>query len=320
MATPTMDRRTWGLLVMLSVLWGGSFFFVEVAADGLPPLTLATLRVGIAAAVLLAVVWEDLTPLSRVCLPWGAFLTMGVLNNVIPFVLIAWAQTRIDSGTAAILNATTPLFTVILAHWLTRDERLTVGRFAGVCVGIVGVAVLMGPQAMAGLGGETLAEAAVLCAACSYAFAGIFGRRLRAVPPMTAAAGMLGASTLILTPVALALDRPWTLAPGWPAVAAVIGLALLSTALAYRLYFRILNAAGATNLLLVTFLIPVTAIFLGAVVLGERLPWTAFAGMVLILGGLTLVDGRLTHRITARFSAPRPVVPPRGARRNPPNR
>ena len=227
---------------------------------------------------------------------WLAFFGMGLLNNAIPFSLIVWGQTQIASGLASILNATTPLFTVLVAHVLTADERLSKGRIVGVLLGLAGVVALIGPQALVGLGQDVLAQLAILGAALSYAFASIFGRRFKrmGVPPLATATGQVTASSVLLLPVALIVDRPWTLpSPALPVWAAIIGLALLATALAYILFFRILASAGAVNLMLVTFLIPVSAILLGMAFLGESLAPMDFIGMALIGLGLAAIDGRL---------------------------
>ncbi|MHA1153108.1 MAG: DMT family transporter [Alphaproteobacteria bacterium] len=305
MQSPTMTGRDWLLLVMLSVLWGGSFFFSEVALAELGPLTVVLGRVGFAALALIGCVYAAGHRLPSTLGLWGAFLVMGALNNLIPFSLIVWGQVTIDSGLAAILNATTPLFVVVLAHVLTRDERLTRGRAAGVLLGLAGVAVLVGPEVLGQFGAQGLAQLAVLGAAFSYACAGIYGRRFKGLPPVVAAAGMVTCSALLTLPLALVVERPWMASPGALTWAAVLGLALLSTALAYVIYFRILASAGATNLLLVTFLIPVSALFLGMVVLGERLEPSAFAGLALIFAGLAAVDGRL-FRSRPRRARPRP--------------
>ncbi len=298
----TMSAPEWAMLLSLSVLWGGSFFFTHVALSALPPFTLVVLRVGLAALILNAIVPLAGSRMPREARVWAAFLGMGLLNNVVPFCLIVWGQTHIASGLAAILNATTPLFTVVAAHALTSDERMTGNRLAGVLIGLGGVVVMVGPVVLAGLGTDLLAQVAVLGAAVSYAFAGIFGRRFRrmGVPPMATAAGQVTASALLLLPVALVVDRPWTLPmPGASVWGAVLGIAALSTALAYVLYFRILASAGATNLLLVTFLIPVSAIMLGALVLGERLDPRHDLGMALIGCGLIAIDGRLLKQVRA---------------------
>ncbi|MCJ2034927.1 DMT family transporter [Methylobacterium sp. J-068] len=292
----TMSAPEWAMLLILSVLWGGSFFFTQVALDAVPPFTLVSLRVGLAALILNVVVLLSGLEMPREARAWTAFLGMGLLNNAVPFCLIVWGQTHIASGLAAILNATTPLFTVVAAQLLTADERMTGNRIAGVLVGLTGVAVMVGPAALAGLGADLMAQVAILGAALSYACAGIFGRRFQrmGVPPLATAAGQVTASTLLLLPLALVADRPWTMpVPSAPAWGAIVGIAALSTALAYVLYFRILATAGATNLLLVTFLIPITAILLGAVVLGERLDPRHWVGMALIGCGLAAIDGRL---------------------------
>lgn len=221
---------------------------------------------------------------------------MGALNNAIPFSLIFAGQTRIDSALAAILNATTPLFTVLLAHFLTRDERLMAMRAIGVGVGFAGAVALIGPSALAGVGADALAQSAVLAAACSYAFAGIFGRRFRDLAPAAAAFGMLVSAFVLMAPIAILVERPALVLPSAVPLAAILSLALLSTAFAYLIYFRILAAAGATNLLLVTFLIPVSALLLGTFVLDERLSGTAVIGMGLIFLGLAAIDGRLFKR------------------------
>ena len=292
-----MGALEWALLILLSLLWGGSFFFAEVALEALPPLSVVFARVAIGAAALLVLVRIAGHSLPRGFGPWRAFIVMGAINNLIPFSLIVWGQTAITGGLAAILNATTPLFTVVLAHLLTGDERMTPATLAGVALGFLGAAVMIGPEALGGLGAGVLAQLAVLAAALSYAFAGIYGRRFRATPPLVTATGQVTASAGLLCPLALLVDRPWSLAlpePAllWPVLGALLGLGLLSTAAAYLLYFRILASAGATNLLLVTFLIPVSAILLGALVLSEQLTGVQVAGMGLIGLGLAAIDGR----------------------------
>lgn len=226
---------------------------------------------------------------------WADFIVMGVLNNVVPFSLIVFGEMRISSGLASILNTTTPMFTVIVAHMLTANEKLKRGKFVGVMVGFSGVAVLVGPAALAGIGRENaVGEAACLGAALVYAFAGIYGRRFKGVSPIKVATGQVTGSTLVLIPVVALVDHPWRLlAPDAATWGALIGIALLCTVLAYILYFRILAVAGATNLLLVTFLIPASAILLGSLVLGEPLLAREFVGMALIGVGLAFIDGRL---------------------------
>lgn len=308
---PVMDGRAWALLLALSILWGGSFFFNGVAVRALPSFTLVWLRVAVAALALLLALRVLGQPMPRDRHGWFAFFGMGLLNNVLPFVLIVWGQHRIASGSAAILNATTPLFTVLVAHALTTDERLTVFKAVGVSVGFVGVVVMIGSgglglDTLGGLGTDVPAQLACLAAALSYAFAGLYGRRFRrmAMAPLVAATGQVCAATVMLLPVMLLVDRPWTLAmPHADVWVAVLGVGLFSTALAYWLYFRILAVAGATNLLLVTFLIPISALLLGVLLLGEVLQARQLAGMALIGMGLAFIDGRLPRKIGWRWRA-----------------
>jgi drug/metabolite transporter (DMT)-like permease len=309
----TMTASDWALLALLSIVWGGSFLFVGVAVRELPPLTIVALRVVTAASALLLTLRLMGVDLPRTRQVWAAFLGMSILNNVIPFTLIVWGQSHIASGLASILNATTPLFTVIVAHYLTDDERLTGQRFAGVIVGFAGVAVMIGAAAFASLDASILAQLAVLGAALSYGFSGVFGRRFKTmgIPPLATAAGQVTVSSAILLPAALIVDRPWTLAmPSTGAIVSLAALGLVSTAFAYLIFFRLLARAGATNVGLVTFLIPVSAILLGVLVLGETLAMRHVAGMALIGAGLVLIDGRLLSGLKARLSIKEPA--PRG--------
>ncbi len=288
-----MGPAEWALLVTLAVLWGGSFFFGKVALADLAPFTVVFGRVSVAAVALNLIVAATGNRVPASARVWGTFAVMGLVNNLIPFSLIFWGQTHIASGLASILNSTTPLFTVVLAHVLTRDERLTANRLGGVLAGLAGVVVMIGPDVLGGLRANVLAQGAVLCAALSYALAGIYGRRFRSVPPLVTAAGQVTATSVMMLPVMLLADHPWSLPlPGARAWAAVAALALLCTALAYVIYSRILAVAGATNLLLVTFLIPVSALLLGGSILGERLEPRHFGGMGLIALGLAAIDGR----------------------------
>jgi drug/metabolite transporter (DMT)-like permease len=287
-----MTPRDWILLLTLSLLWGGSFFFVEVALQGLPPLSVVWGRVALA-AVILAFVLRGHWPRRAA---WPALLVMGFLNNAVPFTLFAVAQGQITGSLAAILNATTPLFTVVIAHLATRDERLTGLKVAGVVCGFAGVVVMMAGEQLAG---DNLAKLACLGAALSYGVAGVWGRRFRGmgVAPLQTAFGQVLASTLMVLPLWLWLDQPWLMPMPAPAViAAMLGIAALSTALAYLIYFRLMATAGPTNLSLVTFLIPVSATLLGVAFLGEWLAARHLAGFALILAGLSLIDGRIWRR------------------------
>lgn len=306
----SMSVEEWGLLLTLSVLWGGSFFFNGVAVKELPALTVVGARVTLAAIILAAVLGAARLRMPRDRSVWAAFFAMGFINNVLPFSLIVWGQTHVASGVASILNATTPLFTVLAAHFLTSDERMTSARLVGVLVGLAGVGIMIGGDSVTSLGAGVVAELACLTAAISYALAGVFGRRFMGmgVSPLATAAGQVTASSVMLMPVMLVVDEPWTLPlPSTAAISALVGLAALSTALAYMLYFRILATAGATNLLLVTFLIPVTAILLGVLVLGETLHPKHWIGMGLIGLGLAAIDGRVWRALTIAVLRPTTV-------------
>jgi drug/metabolite transporter (DMT)-like permease len=291
-----MSLGDWGRIGMLSIIWGGSFFFIGVAVKGLPPFTIVALRVGIAAMALHLIILATGQRMPSHRQAWFAFLGMGVLNNLLPFCLIVWGQTRIASGLASILNATTPLFTVVAAHLLTDDEKMTANRLIGVLIGLAGVVVIIGPDVLKGLGSDVIAQLAVLGAAACYSLAGVFGRRFRrmGISPLMTATGQVSASTVMLIPLVVLSDRPWGLSvPGIDIWGAILGLALISTAFAYIIFFRVLASAGATNIMLVTFLIPVSAILLGVVFLGERIEIRHFAGMGLIGLGLAAIDGRV---------------------------
>ncbi|WP_121116292.1 DMT family transporter [Croceibacterium ferulae] len=300
----TMGPREWGLLLVLSVLWGGSFFFIGVALAGLPPLTLVLARVLLGSCVLFAVLRLTGGAVPRGWRVWRTLAAIALLNNVVPFTLLTWSQTQIASGLASILNATTPLWGVVAAHLFTVDEKATPGRLAGVALGFAGVVLMIGGDALAGMGGAVLAQGACLLATLCYALSGIYGRQMKVlgVAPISAACGQLACSTLVLLLPVMLVDTPWRLPMPSPAVwGALAGLVLLSTALAFVIYYRLLATAGATNLLLVTFLIPVTAIALGALFLGEVLQPRHAAGLAFLAGGLAAIDGRLPRRAWQRL-------------------
>ncbi len=296
-----MSGGAWSMLVILSLLWGSSFFFFKILAVALPPFTIVLGRVGLAAIILNAYLLLRRTPM-RADYPWQPFIVMGVLNNVIPFSLIAWGESSIPSGLAAILNATTPVFTVLLAHGLIRSEALPSRGWIGVLFAFCGVVVLIGPGALPGWDAARSlpAEAACLGAALSYACAGIYGRRFRALPPLHVATGQVTGATLVILPIAALTDRFWALPmPSATVWGALAGIAGICTVFAYVLYFRILATAGATNLLLVTFLLPITALLLGSLFLGETITPRAAVAMAMIGASLAAIDGRLGAALSA---------------------
>ena len=286
----------WGLLVLLSLLWGGSFLCVGIAVQELPVLTIIALRVSLAALVLWGIALFSGHQLPRGRKTWQAFLALGLLNNVIPFGLIVFGQQTIGAGLAAILNATTPLWTVLIAALFLADERFSKQKLFGVLLGLVGVIVMVGPDSLAGISRNLGAQLAVLGATLSYAFASVFGRRFAAakISPLHTALGQVTASSFILVPLALMIDTPWASAlPSQATIFAILGLAILSTAGGYLLFFNILERAGATNVSLVTLLIPPSAIAMGMLFLEETLQGIHFIGLALIILGLLSLQGRL---------------------------
>ena len=294
-----MGAAEWGMLILLSVLWGGSFFFLGVALREVPPFTLVLARLGLSSLLMLGFMAATRRAMPRRAGLWPALFLLALLNTALPFSLFAYAQTQIASGLASILNATTPLWGVIVAHLFTLDEKATPAKLTGVCAGLVGVAVMIGGAALSGIGTNLSAQLACLGATLCYALAGVYGRRFRAwgVGPLDVATGQLIAGTLLILPVALFVDAPWQLPlPGTTTLLAIGGLALFSTTVAYFLYFSLIARAGATNTLLVTLLIPVTAILLGTLLLDEVLLPRHWVGMALIAAGLVAIDGRLVDR------------------------
>lgn len=296
----TMGRREWLMLIVLSLLWGTSFLAIEIALRELSPLWIVTLRITLAALALwVMVLLLGLRPKFNATI-WWAFLIMGLTNNVIPFNLIVWGQQFINSGLAAILNATTPIFSVLVAALMLHDEKPGLGKFIGVGFGFIGTVLMIGPQALEGIGDDVLGQLAILGASLSYALSAAFGRRFNGLGlnPLVSAAGMLTVSSALLLPLALILGSASdVLKIHSHTVLALLSLAILSTALAYQIYFRVLASSGATNILLVTFLIPVSAVLLGYVFLQESLRWEHFAGMALIGLGLLAIDGRLLRQL-----------------------
>jgi drug/metabolite transporter (DMT)-like permease len=294
-----MSTGDWAILLVLSVLWGGAFFFISVALHGFQPLTLIFLRVALASLLLWLVLRARGGAMPRGFAAWRALLVLALLNNVIPFALFFWAMQHISGGLASIVNATTPIWGVIVAHLLTRDEKATADKVAGVMLGFAGVVVMIGTDAWSGTGGQVLPQLACVAGTFLYALAGVYARRFDAfgVTPLAISAGSLGMAAVAILPFALWLETPWRAAmPDGASIAALVGLVILSTALAYVLFFRLIEGAGATNAMLVTFLIPVTAILLGSLVLGERLEAQHLWGTALIALGLVAIDGRLPRR------------------------
>ena len=286
-ATLTLDLNSTIMLLMLAAVWGGSFFLGEIALREVPPLTITLNRVMWALPILALIVLFKGIYVPRSPKVWGAYLVMGALNNAIPFSLIFWGQTQIESGLASILNGTTAMFAAVVAGMLLRDEPLTANKIIGATLGIAGVAVIIGLSALTDFNPSNLAQLAILGATLSYAFAGVWGKiALAGQPPLMNAFGMLTGSTLLIIPIVIVFDGPPNLELSASVWGALIGMAALSTALAYVLYFAILVRAGAANLLMVTLLIPPFAIGLGVLFLGEQMGLEAWIGFAIISLGL----------------------------------
>jgi len=300
-----MDGQDWGLLLLLSILWGGAYFFAGVAVRELPPLTVVFVRVLLAAMALLPLFWYLGYSMPKTLIDWRPFFGMGLLNNVIPFGLIFASQTQITVGLSAIINAMTPLFTVIvMASFL--QERLTVNRVIGVLLGVVGVAVLRGFDGPVDAS-QTLGIVLCLGAAISYGFAALWGRKfLVGIPPIKSATCQLLCSTLVMMFIVSAVDQPWQLdMPSQKTMWSLVALAVFGTALAYILFFKILVRAGPSNVMLVTLLIPITALILGNVFLDEAIHMKEIAGAFIIGMGLMFIDGRLINRLMGLFQSVR---------------
>jgi drug/metabolite transporter (DMT)-like permease len=292
-----MRAVDWLLLVFLSVLWGATFFFIAIAVPEIPPFTLVLARVGLAAAVLVPIVYVMGYRLPATPAAWYPFLVQSIINNVIPFTLMVYGQQRIASGLAAVLNATTPLFTLIVAR-LFAGEALTPSKLGGVLLGLAGVAVLIGPEALNANAASVIGMLCLLGTSLCYGISALWMRRFRHVPPLVTSASQLTCSTVLLLPLAAFADRFWLLPmPSTPALLAVLGLAVLATALAYIVFFRISASAGPNNVMLVTLLIPITATLLGVLVLKEALTLHQVAGAIVIASGLIVIDGRLLARL-----------------------
>ncbi|MEO8547061.1 MAG: DMT family transporter [Sphingomicrobium sp.] len=302
-----MNGSDWTILLALALIWGGAFFFIGVAVHQVAPLTYVWVRLTIAAAAMWLFLWWRGESAGLPRSAWRSILVLALFNNVVPFILFGWGQTHIASGLASILNATTPIWGVVVAHLFTRDERMTGRKLAGVLLGFGGVALMIGPAVLTTLGGDTLAQLACVTAALCYALASVWARRFKALglSPIAVTTGQLTAGAGIMLPVALLVDRPWSESlPSLGAVAAIVALALVCTAFAYILYFRLIDSAGATNALLVTLLVPPVAILLGSLFLNEVIAPRDLAGMALIALGLAAIDGRVLSAFARRRLRP----------------
>jgi drug/metabolite transporter (DMT)-like permease len=304
MIRTVMNKSDWGTLIVLALIWGAAFLFIGVAVRHVPPLTYVWLRLAIAAAAMWAFLRWKGASLDLPRSAWGSILLLALLNNALPFSLFGWGQTHIASGLAAILNATTPIWGVVVAHLFTGDERMTPRKLVGVLLGFGGVALMIGPSLLSNIGSSALAQLACVVASLSYALAAVWARRFRkqGLSPLTVTTGQLSAGAVLMLPLMLIVDRPWAIAmPPVTAWASIVALAVVCSAFGYVLYFRLIDRAGATNALLVTLLVPPVAILLGSLVLAEVLAPQDFAGLALIALGLAAIDGRLLNLLRRRL-------------------
>ncbi|MCC7479001.1 DMT family transporter [bacterium] len=298
-----MSAGQWLQLFILGAIWGGSYFFMKVAVAEMGPFSIVLARCLLGALVLCAALLISGLKFPTAPRDLWDITVMALLNALIPFSLICWAEQYISSGLAAVFNATTPVFAALCLHFITHDQRLTPARITGVVAGLGGVAVLIGPDALQGLGDNLLAQLAALAAAALYAISAIYSRRLKHIEPLSIASSQVIATTLLSLPLVLLFDKPWLRPlPGPASLWSILALGVLSTALAYIMYFKLLATAGAANTTLVTFLIPISATVLGVLVLHEQLFARHYAGMALIGVGLVAIDGRFGRWLAQNFN------------------
>lgn len=299
-----MGLRNFLGLLFLASLWGPSFLFIKVAVQEIPPLTMAGCRVGLAALLLFAILKMQGQQVSNHRRGvWKHYAFAGAVGNAVPFVLFNWGELHIDSAVASILNGTTPLFTLLIAHFFTKDDRLTRNKMTGAFIGFGGLVLLVGPALLAGVKASSLGLLAVTGAALCYGIVIVYSRRyLRGLPGLVAPAAQLGYAALFLTPLSLLFERPLSLPmPSWPALGSLLALTVLGTSIAFVVYFRLLETTPASQLSMVTYLVPVFGILLGVMVLDERLAWNAYAGCAMILLGVMVVNGYISVTKIARW-------------------
>jgi drug/metabolite transporter (DMT)-like permease len=297
--SPKLDGTSWAMIGIMALLWGSAFLMIEIGLRTIAPMTLVFLRMGIAAPFMLLALYLLKEQLPSDWASWKQLFILGALNAALPFILFFWGQQYLDSGYASILNATTPLWGVVIAHFLTVDEKATPVRIIGVLLGLAGIIVMVGPEAMKGISQSLLAQIACLISTLFYGYAAIYGRRLGQsnMTPMVVATGQVITASLIMLPIVLFVDQPWARPlPSMESMLAATALAIPATALAYLFYFKTIDRAGATNAMLVAFIMPVIAIILGVAFLNESLTDGQLTGTALIALGLIIIDGRLLAR------------------------
>ncbi len=307
-----MKLKNFLLLILLAALWGPSFLFIKVAVAEIPPLTLVLGRVALAAVLLTVFLLAQGKSLPRSRTVWRHLAVMGLVHNAIPFVLFSWGEQYIDSALASILNGTVPLFTIVLAHYFVADDRLTPAKLVGVLIGFAGLLLLITPSFVDGLQGTTSGLVAVTLACLLYGVAIVYSRNnLRGLPPLVAPAGQMIMATIYLLPLSLLVERPFSLPPlSLQALGSMLALGVFGTAVAFVVYYRLLETAPASYVSMTTYVIPVFGVILGVLVLNEQLTWHAYAGFALILLGVMIVNGLLKVRGKRPSALPRPIEKP----------
>ncbi|MBD8685436.1 MULTISPECIES: DMT family transporter [unclassified Rhizobium] len=278
--------RELGLLLLLSCLWGSSYTLIKIGIESIPPITLIAARTAIAGAVLVAILYMRGLRLPKDYRSWRGFAIQAVLNSVVPFTLIAWAEHHIDAGLAVVLNSLTPVFTFLLTILITRHESTSTRKLFGVVLGLAGTVAMIGMEALNGLGSVVLAQFAVVVATVFYAGAAIFGKSFKDIDPMIPAAGSLICGAVMLVPVSIMVDRPWELEPSMASLLALVGLSVFSTAAAFTIYFRLMRTLGSLGATAQAYLRVPIGVAIGVVFLGEQLHVTTLIGLVCILTGV----------------------------------
>ncbi len=288
-----MNSKSFFGLLLLASLWGPSFLFIKVAGRDIPPLTMTAARVSIAAVLLYFVLKLQGGKLSHIQKMWKHFALAGFVGNALPFTLFNWGEIHIDSGLASILNGTTPLFTILIAHFFTQDDRLTPKKIIGSVIGFSGLVLLVAPALMDGIKAGSLGLLAVTTAALCYGANIVYTRKFfRGMPKYVAPIGQLGFAALIMLPLSLIVEKPYELAlPSWPALGSLVALAIFGTSIAFVVYYRIMEFTPASALSMVTYLVPIFGIILGVTLLNEQLAWNAYIGCAFILFGVMIVNG-----------------------------
>jgi len=300
------------LLLCLASLWGASYSLIKVGVETIPPLTFIAARTVIAGALLLAIMRLRGIAMPRDLLTWRRFLFQALMNSVLPFTLIAWAERTIDAGLAAILNSMTPIFTFLLTWLLMRQEMARLRKLVGVLTGFAGVTLIVGVGALRGIGRDVVAELAVIAATLCYSGAAIFGRKFASLSPLAPAAGSLLCGAVLLVPASLIVDRPWTLTPSAASLGALVGLAVCSTALAFVIFFRLVRTLGSVGTTAQAYLRAPIGVAIGVVTLGERLAWSSGLGLLLVLVGVGAMTTQrppsIRFLLSRRRRKPREIV------------